>query len=191
MRIDARKAWLALGAVALVQTGVLGAMIYERASLLKGGREITLPVVPVDPRSLFRGDYVILSYPVSQVAIEPGRERPERNAVVYVTLERAEDGWKAVAIADRYPEAIAEGRVVLKGRVASRSRVGTATAARETVQVRYGVESYFVPEGAGRELERKVRERAISAVVAVGRDGTAAIKGLVVDGETVYVEPLL
>jgi uncharacterized membrane-anchored protein len=57
--------------------------------------------------------------------------------------------------------------------------------------VTYGIESYFVPEGRGRELERLVRDKRIAAVLAVDANGTAAIKGLAVDGRLVHEEPAL
>jgi uncharacterized membrane-anchored protein len=56
-------------------------------------------------------------------------------------------------------------------------------------QVRYAIESYFVPEGTGKVLEEKVRDKKISAVLAVGSSGDVAIKALVVDGERVHQEP--
>jgi len=55
-----RKVRLALAILALAQTGVLAAMVIDRVRLLTSGREITLPIVPVDPRDLFRGEYVRL-----------------------------------------------------------------------------------------------------------------------------------
>ncbi len=36
-----------------------------------------------------------------------------------------------------------------------------------------------------------VGEKRIKAVVAVGRDGTAALKGLKVDGQLVHKEPVI
>ena len=54
----------------------------------------------------------------------------------------------------------------------------------------YGIESYFVPEGKGLELEKMAVERKLAAVIAVNRDGNSAIKGLMVDGTLVYEEPL-
>jgi uncharacterized membrane-anchored protein len=57
--------------------------------------------------------------------------------------------------------------------------------------MRYGVETYFVPEGTGRALESKVRDHKIEAIVAVGADGQAALKGLVIDGERHVDPPLL
>jgi len=56
------------------------------------------------------------------------------------------------------------------------------------VRVRYGIESYFVPEGTGKALETQVRDRRIAALVAVDRGGNSAIKGLKVDGKTIYEE---
>ena len=42
-------------------------MVVDRTLLLKNGREIVLPIVPVDPRDLFRGEYVRLGYDISTV----------------------------------------------------------------------------------------------------------------------------
>ena len=67
----------------------------------------------------------------------------------------------------------------------------SAPAAQGTALVTYGIESYFVPEGCGRELERLVRDKRIAAVLAVDPSGTVAIKGLSVDGRLVHEEPAL
>ena len=76
--------WRAL-ATALLLGLVLLALVEQRARILRGGTEIRLRTVPVDPRDLFRGDYVILAYPISTVeaAGQPGFQRGER---VYVCL---------------------------------------------------------------------------------------------------------
>ena len=44
-------------------------MVIDRVRLLKTGREITLPIVPVDPRDLFRGEYVRLGYDIGRVPL--------------------------------------------------------------------------------------------------------------------------
>jgi len=56
--------------------------------------------------------------------------------------------------------------------------------------VRYGIESYFVPEGQGRKLEALAREKKLATLLAVDARGNAAIKGLIVDGVLQYEEPL-
>jgi uncharacterized membrane-anchored protein len=78
---------------------------------------------------------------------------------------------------------------VLKGRV---NRVWRPESSPDQALImRYGVETYFVPEGTGRALESKVREHKIEAIVAVGADGQVALKGLVIDGERHVDPPLL
>ena len=91
---------LTLVIVALAQTGVLAGMVVDRVRLLKTGREITLPIVPVDPRDFFRGQYVRLGYDISRV---PARllegPLPDANAAFYVTLERKPDGaWVPIKL---------------------------------------------------------------------------------------------
>ena len=57
--------------------------------------------------------------------------------------------------------------------------------------LRYGIESYFVPEGEGSRLEALARNRKLSVLVAVDNAGNAAIKGLIIDGKLQYEEPPL
>ena len=56
--------------------------------------------------------------------------------------------------------------------------------------VRYGIESYFIPEGEGRELERPAPGEEISILVAVDRFGNAGIKAVLINGQPRYVEKL-
>ena len=95
-----RKLLLALAVIALAQTGVLAAMVVDRTLLLKNGREITLPIVPVDPRDLFRGEYVRLGYDINTVpAMLLVGPPPARNAAFYVTLEKnPQGGWTPVKV---------------------------------------------------------------------------------------------
>lgn len=189
MRWD-RKTIAALLAVAILQSGVLGYMVADRVRLLSTGREIVLPIVPVDPRDLFRGEYVQLSYEIS--ALKPSLLEgppPAPNARFYVTLQRGQnDTWAPVKISAAPSSEGASDRIVL----AARPRSGGAfpTWGALAVWANYGIESYFVPEGKGRELERLARDRKLAAVVAVDPKGNAAIKGLLADGHRVYSEPL-
>jgi uncharacterized membrane-anchored protein len=187
--ISRRNLWLGLGGVALLQAGALVWMIWERASLLANGREIVLDIIPVDPRSLFRGDYVILNYDVSRFENAQGVPLPQ-GAPIYVTIGKDAAGkWQAVSSSASYPENVPSDQVVLKGRVLY---AGTSVDGKPApTSVKYGIESFFVPEGTGRDLEKIVGERKMSAVIAVDGSGNAGIKGLVVDGKRIYDEPLL
>ncbi len=118
MAPERRKLWLAIGAVALGQAAVLGWMIWDRASLLANGREVVLEVIPVDPRSLFRGDYVVLGYDISRFDLPAGAPTPERNAPYYVTLKKTDGpNWHAVGGSVEKPADVKPDEVVIKGRV--------------------------------------------------------------------------
>lgn len=189
MTSERRKLWLGIAVVVAGQVGVLGWMVWDRVHLLSSGREIVLEIVPVDPRSLFRGDYVILNYDISRVETPRGKKRLRRGSVIYATLQKASDGkWKLVAAGPERPQDVRSDQVVLKGRVRFASRV--TRRGLDAATVNYGIESFFVPEGTGRELEKLVGQKKLAALVAVDESGNAALKGLIVDGERVYEEPL-
>lgn len=178
-------------AVAMLQTAVLAYIVFDRVRLIKTGREIVLPIVPVDPRDFFRGDYVRLGYDISRVpsSMLEG-PLPGRNDPFYVVLQKdAAGAWKPVKLTARRTEDSTDDRVVLKGRSQFGRLVIDPT--RQTTQaVRYGIESYFVPQGQGLDLEKLATEKKLAARIAVDRRGNAAIKGLVVDGVPRYEEPL-
>src|SRR5262249_21760409 len=79
-----RKTLLALAAIALAQTAVLAWMVVSRIQLLRSGREIVLSVAPVDPRDLFRGEYVRLDYVAGRAALAPADGEPvKRGETLY------------------------------------------------------------------------------------------------------------
>ena len=81
---------LTLVIVALAQTAVLAGMVADRVRLLKSGREITLPIVPVDPRDFFRGEYVRLGY---DIGTRPGA--PARRGRCPMPTPRSTSRWSA------------------------------------------------------------------------------------------------
>ena len=78
---------------------------------------------------------------------------------------------------------------MIKGRVQYTS-AQSETAPAQTF-VRYGIESYFVPQGEGPRLEALARNRKLAALVAVDKGGNAAVKGIIIDGKLQYEEPLI
>jgi uncharacterized membrane-anchored protein len=190
MTASRNRILLSLAILALAHTGVLAAMVIDRVRLLSSGREITLPIVPVDPRDLFRGEYVRLGYDVGTVPIRLLEgPRPRENEAFYVVLEKKPDGaWQTVKIASSFPQETSPDRVVLKARATYWPAPQSSSAA--TVRVRYGIESYFVPEGQGKKLEDLAREKKLATLVAVDARGDAAIKGLIIEGVLQYEEPL-
>ena len=179
---------------ALVLCGLILATVVQRAAILRSGQEARLEVVPVDPRDLFRGDYVVLDYRIGTVnapldgAFTGGQQ-------VFVTLRPdANNMSRAVAISAERP-AVSGDDIVISGFVTSPSTcMLSETGVRDcklgsrAVGVRYGLESYFVPEGEGRKIEQTATGR-LEVVAAVAPSGQAAIKRLLIDGKPVYDEP--
>ena len=187
--------WRAL-ATALLLALVLLALVEQRARILRDGTEIRLRSVPVDPRDLFRGDYVVLSYPISTVETDAaGKAEFERGERVYVSLGRDEQGFaKATGVSRDWPKA-SDGVVVIAGRVTANSACATmadgsfdCSGRRNRLRIAYGLESYFVPQGEGKAIETTDKAR-IEVVAAVSSSGEAAIKRLLIDGKPVYAEP--
>ncbi len=184
------KIWLAVAAVALAQSAVLGWMIWNRTTLLQTGREIVAEVIPVDPRDFFRGDYVILGYTFSNVPDVGLPAGTKTGDVVYTTLKKGDGSkWDVAAVTRDYPATVGPDQIVLKAR-AEYVYVGPQPN-QLTGRLAYGIESYFVPEGTGLKIEQQVRDHKIDAVLAVSQTGEVAIKGLIVDGKRVHDEPLL
>ena len=181
--------WLAVALGALAQTAALGWMVYDRLALVHSGREVVLEVIPVDPRSLFRGDYVILNYKVSTAENINVPDALERNDQVYAVLTRDLDGvWTVTSLSREWPADTNADQLVMQARV--QNIIGRQAGTARSVRLRYGIESYFIPEGTGRALERKVQDGKIAAIVAVDRHGRAAIKGLDVAGTRLLDPPL-
>ncbi len=199
LRFGKYAALLAL--VAFLQTGVLLKMVFDRQRLLNTGREITMQVQPVDPRDLFRGDYVMLGYGLSPVIMsELSNGAPltgiEQGHPVFVTIHAAADNtWTVNKLSAAYPATVPPGDAVLKGLVQYRSDRGenvlpAAKPGDIQFTVKYGIESFFVPEGSGKDIQDNVRDHKTQAVIAVAADGTAAIKALIIDGERHQDPPL-
>jgi len=109
---------------------------------------------------------------------------------IYVTLHPdAAGAWTVAAIATAHPRDVSPTDVVIKGSVKTVWQSDNKTDS--VLTARYGIEAYFVPEGTGRTLEAQVRDHKIEAIVAVDAGGTAALKGLIVDGERRVDPPLL
>lgn len=190
-----KRIWLMIGAITLAQSLVLGWMLFDRITLLRGGREIVLDVEPVDPRSLFRGDYVTLGYGnlsrLEGVTIPKEQSFTESEMAgrpVFVTLAKSATGtWEKIAAGLDRPTSVTPDQVVLAGRITS----FWSDSSGGSAQIAYGIESYFVPEDTGKPIEAQAADKKLQVQVAVDLAGRAAIKGIIMGGKTVLTEPWL
>ncbi|MGL4595727.1 MAG: GDYXXLXY domain-containing protein [Thermoguttaceae bacterium] len=176
---------LAIIGVIVLQFGLLASMTWSRAIVLKTGTPITVRTTGIDPRDLFRGDYVVLRYEFSrydnisgQISDSNLRRRnyqffaDNNGRFVYVTFipsdnktakANGEHLWRAESVSLEKPK---DG-VFLAGRL------------RMYGEIDFGIEAYYVQQGTGLELERNLRNGSGFAGlvdIVVGPNGEAMIK---------------
>ncbi len=110
----------ALALAAVIQLGILATMVISQTRLLTTGREVVVAIVPVDPRDLFRGDYVTLAFSISTIPAD--RMDPDgmgKNQPLLVTLRRGIDGvWEASRASRSSPSLLdPNNEVLIKGKV--------------------------------------------------------------------------
>ena len=153
-------AWV-LGTVALKET------------TLRSAPTVLLDTRPVDPRDMLRGDFVILSYAISQIPLSlfqpPQSNQPPAGASIYVVLEPRGKFHEATSASLTPPTIKSDQTMIL----------GTAEHSRLTgsVRVHYGLEQYFVAEGTGNPVGK------LTVEAAVPKSGHATIKEVFVDGK--------
>lgn len=180
---------------AVVLAGSIVLMIQGRAAILRDGDEIILKTAPVDPRDFMRGDYVRLSYEdISAVdgALFTG-SWPEQDlyAPVWLTLETGENGVAVVtALNLEKPDPVKPGAVYLKSKPAKLYAVDEPKTGNLRLNLQFGIERYYVPEGEGLEIEDARNAGRTTVAIRVSEDGVPQIARLMIDGEMLYEEPL-
>jgi uncharacterized membrane-anchored protein len=185
------------GAVCL---SILSGVLVVHAWPLWTGQSALLPVTPVDPRDLFRGEYVRLGTPATRLAVRPAI--PPQGGVLPV--EAADSWWddlqaRGASMAGRtmYVQLEARGPsgeslpvsisgMPLPGRMNLRGRITDHRADDSSLTIDYGLDSYFMQEGSARPVENAMRERKrVQMEIAVAASGHARIRRLLIDGQPV------
>ena len=157
-----RKFKLAFVTIVAAQVLLLLGFIADREYTLQTGDEVVLETLPIDPRSLLQGDFVILDYVIASL---PLNSQFSQGATVFVSLNEGEEAWEAESYTLRKPS---DSEVVfIKGTVDRPEHLD------------FGLGTYFIPEGSGHVIERS---RDVKVVAAVDRRGKAVIKDILVDG---------
>lgn len=180
--------------LAVAQIGFLSWIIAARASVLRNGAEVLLKVLPIDPRDFLRGDYVLLSYDISNIAGSlisnaPKDENVTREGDMFVRLGKDADGfWRArsASLYEPFAAPPAAGEVDIRGHIPE----GWSLEPTSSIIVDYGIERYYVPEGEGMAIQGDMRERPFGILAAVGNGGGAQIKALMDGDKKLYEEPL-
>jgi len=157
--------------VSFLWIAVAAGLIISKQHIIRTGKTILLETVPVDPRDFLRGDYVILRYKISTIDLQQIQNEKtyyRQGEKIYVKLQPVGRFWEATAIQTKRP--VSDKGVYLKVRV--------KYCYNNKLELIYGIESYFVPEGEGKDIEKSMRGNKSSAEVEVlvDRSGNALIK---------------
>lgn len=152
------KAILLYILLGLQLVGLIAMYAYYQAGL--GYPTYLLRTVPVDPRDLIRGDYMILRYEISEV---PARYENAELLAKEVNVSLKPDGefW---VIDEVWEGWVPEGKPTLR-------------AKREGRELIYDLEKYFVPEGKG------TPSGTVTVRISIRPGGSAQIKELYLDGK--------
>lgn len=172
---------LAIILAILAQAAALGWVVAERETVYRSGTVVFLRTAPVDPRDVFRGDYVQLTYDINRIPLTLAdatlAEQKDREAIrVYASLSVDARGIAAVSALHAQPPA--EG-LYLRGYT---SRDWQLQGNNQEVTVKFGIEKLFVEQGAGLAMEERRGTRdgwqtPMEVEVAVGDNGIGVIRG--------------
>ncbi len=160
----------ALAFMIAFQCIVLSAEYINAVYPLWTGQEIKLKTIPIDPRSLFRGNYARLRYDISNIPAKDINKliTPRHGEIIYVKLKAEADGVYAYnGVSPNKPD----NGIHIRGRVQThRGRINAGN-----YQVKYGIEAYFAPKEKAIALEHKLRNKGL-AIVMVAKNGKATLK---------------
>jgi len=181
-QLSASKRTRLLIIVVLVQMAILAVMVLNSYAVIFWGEKLLLKVEPVDPRSLFQGDYVRLGYSFSNLDLSKIEHDLDPQKItfqekLYLVLEKKEQTWEVVrATTDKSK---VKGLTYIQSRILYAS-AGELTDQQEkeikesgsepplnTLHLKLPIDQFFVPEGKGLEIEERIRDGEVYAQVAV------------------------
>jgi uncharacterized membrane-anchored protein len=152
-----RKTLIAIAIQVAIMVLVLVPPLLVKAT----GNVIFLETEKMDPRDLFRGDFVILGYKAAQNILPPelAQDAHKQGRPVYVTVTTDRPA-RFVAVDMNRPEPT-PGRACIVGRSRGVMRNGSVDFPQ--------IAQYFVPEGQGREIESQRGENLLARVAVTDR----------------------
>jgi hypothetical protein len=176
-------------AAAALLAGLLVALVLAENRARARGEEVVLAMEAVDPRNLLTGHYVAIDLVHRLTAGEPcpaGLPQPPTEG--WLALAKAADGRYLVSGAgETRAEALAAGEVAVRGSAVC-FRVRDDAEAQNAVRLEIGVDRFHADQVEAERIEAVLRRRlegdpvGAAAVISVGRDGRARLKGIVLDG---------
>ena len=186
MRINAAPRILAVAA--LCALGLIGLVVSESFARA-GGQEVLLPMAAVDPRSLLSGHYVIIDL---REPVPPGQTCPEqRDDWDWLALAPKDAAYGLVGSAPSREEAQQVGPVLVKGSFTCNppSPADGATPGQPgVIRLNLDIDRFHIDQDEAERIGRVINAQRpgeatrVFAIVSIGRDGRARLRGLMVDG---------
>ncbi|MTI29716.1 GDYXXLXY domain-containing protein [Xanthovirga aplysinae] len=145
------------------------------------GRTVTLQVKPMDPRDIFRHNYMLLNYDLNQFQLDSipndlsKEETYHYGDVLYIELCQEEKYSRPCKIWKKLPAN--SNMVFIKGIVQKEFRYNVEDP-YELLLVNYGIESYYTQNSTIRRIERNYRppEDTLNVSILIDSYGNARIK---------------
>ncbi len=157
--------------ICIIWTVIVSFWVIKSEYILITGRKVLLKTIPVDPKDLLMGDYVILNYDISQVPERYKNTKYKPNEEVYVVLKTDKDNIATIDRIQTFSEP--DDPLYIKGKI---SKCNTIVPLWKTgTCINYGIESYYVKEHTGKDLEKNLRDGAL-VKISIDRQGNAKVK---------------
>lgn len=178
-----------LAAASVLALGLVGVVVREGMARADG-QEVVLPITGYDPRELLTGHYVRFQfrseYPTG-TPCPPGHGGYSRRPGAWVALTRRGDHHEATGIALSRAGALKLGEVAVRGDIDCLARTAPETT---WVILNLGVERLHADQRQAEAIQKVLlatRDEAANgyAVVSVGTDGKARLKGVTAGGQRV------
>jgi uncharacterized membrane-anchored protein len=161
-----------LFAVIIFQVIILTSEYINAAYPLWTGQEIKLKTTPIDPRSLFRGNYARLKYEISEVPRNDitDSDNLRNGEVIYIKLKKNDSGLHQYSGASLNKPT--DG-LFIKGRIRNNRWDNS-----ESLNISYGIEAFFAPKEKALALERDLRDTGVAEIM-LATNGKAALRNVV------------
>ena len=180
-----------VAAAGVLALGLVGLVVREGAAR-SAGQEVRLAITGYDPRSLLTGHYVQFrlqdTLPQEAVCLIVGQE-VRGGPDTWFAVRREGDGHRIVAAAPSRAAALKLGEVAVRGSaqcygMVTRERGKPPQVSYMSVSLDVGVDRIHLEQGEAKALETALRgwgePPGSRAVLSVGPDGKARLKGVVV-----------
>lgn len=160
---------------AIFQVTILIGMLVKANLPLYFGTEIKVATKPIDPRSLFRGNFVRLNYDFTKIKTDKEFIKGEE---IFLKLKKNKDNLFAYHSAWKKPP---KG-LYIQGRVEFvKFQQGILDQGARNTYIKFAnIDAFFAPKEKALKLEKDLRKSAV-AIIMVGKNGKMMLKDIIAE----------